>query len=246
MKNILVVAVHPDDETLGCGGTLLRYKSEGKKIHWLIMTSIFAKENGKYKTFNSWKQEISWNHKGIVLPEFSMGKVRNRAEEIKKVRQVYGFDTVHEFSFPAMCLDQISMAEMIGQISEVMCSVCPDTVFLPFKSDVHSDHRITFDAAYSCTKSFRYPYIKKVLMMETLSETEFAPCMADGAFFPNIFIDISDFINQKIEIMEFYRGETAKHPFPRSNDNMRALAFHRGASANCDYAESFVLLKEFL
>ena len=83
-------------------------------------------------------------------------------------------------------------------------------------------------------------------MMEIISETDFAPSLSDSVFIPNVFIDISDYIDRKVDIMGLYEEETAKHPFPRSPDNMKALALNRGACANCDYAESFVLLKEIL
>ena len=80
--------------------------------------------------------------------------------------------------------------------------------------------------------------------METLSETEFSPPMKQNSFIPNTFVDISKFINKKIQIMKIYESEFGKHPFPRSEKNIRALATFRGASSGCQYAESFMLLKE--
>ena len=81
-------------------------------------------------------------------------------------------------------------------------------------------------------------------MMETLSETEFAPSTKEDSFIPNIFIDISDYIDKKIDIMKVFESEIGDHPFPRSVRNIKALATFRGASSNCNYAESFMLLKE--
>lgn len=83
-------------------------------------------------------------------------------------------------------------------------------------------------------------------MGETISETEFAPSTKEYCFQPNVFIDISEYIDKKIEIMEVFKSEVGQHPFPRSSQNIRALANFRGASCNCNYAESFVLLKEIL
>ena len=80
--------------------------------------------------------------------------------------------------------------------------------------------------------------------METLSETEFAPSTKEDSFVPNMFVDITDFIDRKIEIMKIYKGEFDDHPFPRSERNIRALATFRGATAGCEYAESFMMLKE--
>lgn len=83
-------------------------------------------------------------------------------------------------------------------------------------------------------------------MMETLSETEFAPSTKEDSFIPNVFIDISDFMDQKINIMKIFSSEIAEHPFPRSERNIRALGTLRGATAGCEYAESYMLLKEIL
>lgn len=221
MSNVvLIVAVHPDDETLGCGGTLLKHKANGDKIHWLIATEIFEKDG------------------------FSTERIEKREAEIKAVEKMYGFDSVHRLQLSTMKVDEYSVSELISKISKVVIKVIPSILYLPFKHDVHSDHRHIFDAAYSCSKSFRYPYIKRVYMIETLSETEFAPSTSHEGFNPNVFVDISSFMEKKIEIMTVFESELGEHPFPRSERNIRALATLRGASSSCEYAESFILLKE--
>ena len=218
MNKVLVIAVHPDDETLGCGGTLLKHKAEDDEIHWLIGT-----ETNQSNDF------------------FSI-----REKEIEKVTELYGFNTVHNLHLKTMQVDEYSMSELIGRISKVINEVKPSIIYLPFKGDVHSDHRYIFEAAYSCTKSFRYPFIKKVYMIETLSETEFAPSTKEDSFIPNVFVDISEYMEKKIEIMKIFKSEMASHPFPRNERNLRALATYRGATCGVEYAESFVLLKEIL
>ena len=215
MKDILVIAVHPDDETLGCAGTLLKHKKNGDKIHWLICTQTDP-DKEFYKT---------------------------REKEISRVNKEYDFDSVNSLALDTMKVDQYSMDELIGRISDIINDIKPTVLYLPFIHDVHSDHRKIFEAAYSCTKSFRYPFIKKIYMMETLSETEFAPSLKETSFIPNVFVDITEFFEKKLEIMEIYKSELAQHPFPRSKENIRALALLRGASSSCRYAESFMLLK---
>ena len=126
----------------------------------------------------------------------------------------------------------------------VIGKIKPSIIYLPFKSDVHSDHRKIFEAAYSCTKVFRYPYIQKIYMMETLSETEFAPSTKEDSFIPNVFVDINAFIDEKIAIMNCFKSEIAEAPFPRSIAAIKGLAAFRGATAGCLYAESFMLCKE--
>ena len=216
MNKVLIIAVHPDDETLGCGGTLLKHKANGDEIHWLICTHTDIKNNF-----------------------YSV-----REEEIKQVHDFYNFDTVTNLQLKTMQVDEYSMSKLIGRISKVINEVKPNIMYLPFKGDVHSDHRKIFEASYSCTKSFRYPFIKKIYMIETLSETEFAPSTKEDSFIPNVFVDISEFMDKKIEIMKVYESEIAEHPFPRSERNIRALATLRGATAGCEYAESFMLIKE--
>jgi LmbE family N-acetylglucosaminyl deacetylase len=216
MNDVLVIAVHPDDETLGCGGTLLKHKENGDRIHWIIATQTDSK--------NAFFEQ--------------------REKEIEIVKDLYNFDSVHKLELNTMRVDEYSMSELVGKISKVINEIKPSVLYLPFKSDVHSDHRKIFEASYSCTKSFRYPFIKKIYMMEVLSETEFAPSTKEDSFIPNTFVDISKQMNKKIEIMNVFKSELAEHPFPRSIKNIQALATIRGASSTCTYAEGFVLLKE--
>ncbi len=217
MKNkVLIIAVHPDDETLACGGTLLKHKAKSDEINWLICTTL--EENHSY--------------------------YKIKEKEIEQVSKLYNFESVHNLRLKTTLVDEYNMSELIGKISNIINEVKPNIVYLPFKYDVHSDHRKIFEATYSCTKSFRYPFIKKIYMMETLSETEFAPSIKRDSFSPNVFVDITEYMNKKIEIMNCYQGEINKHPFPRSEKNIKALATFRGATCGCEYAESFVLLKE--
>lgn len=215
---ILIIAVHPDDETLGCGGTLLKHKENGDEIYWLICTSI----DEKHKYYQT------------------------RKEEIEKVGKAYNFNGVYDLRLKTMRVDEYSMSELIGKISAIVNEIKPTIIYLPFYGDVHSDHRKIFEAAYSCTKTFRYPFIKKIYAVETLSETEFAPSFLQNAFLPNVFVDISKFFDKKADIMQIYKSEINTHPFPRSVENLRALAKFRGAMSGCKYAESFMLLKEIL
>jgi len=216
MNKVLVLAVHPDDETLGCGGTLLKHKASGDEIHWVIATQSDPK-NDFYHT---------------------------RIQEIEKVSKLYNFNSIRNLGLKTMQVDEYTMSALIGKISKVINEIKPNIIYLPFKGDVHSDHRSMFEAAYSCTKSFRYPFIKKIYMIETLSETEFAPSTKEDSFIPNVFVDITQYMNKKLEIMEIFHSEIAEHPFPRSIRNLKALATLRGSSAGCEYAESFMLLKE--
>ena len=142
-----------------------------------------------------------------------------------------------------MKLDDTILFELVNKISLIFQELQPETIYVMNRSDAHSDHRIVFDAVMSCTKSFRYPYVKKVFMYECLSETEFAPILPERVFQPNYFVDISDFLNKKIEIMKIFDSELGEHPFPRSIKNIEALATVRGATIGVNYAEAFQMIK---
>jgi len=219
MKNIIVISAHPDDETLGAGGTLLKHGFKGDKLFWLIVTNIGVNQG------------------------FSPERVKSRQNEIDKVANMYGFEQVFELGYPTMTLSSNSLPSLVPNISKVFTEVEPEIIYTINRSDAHSDHRVIFDAVMACTKSFRYPFIKQVLIFECLSETEFAPALADRMFLPNYFVDISDFMEQKIEIMKIFESEIGEHPFPRSVENIKALAHFRGASVGVKYAEAFQLLK---
>lgn len=220
MNKVMIFAVHPDDETIGCGGTILKHKKNGDLVAWCIITEKL-------------------HEKGYTEQEINI-----RNEEILKVSKAFSFDKIYKLGFPTTCLDEFSKKQLISKISEAINDFKPNFLYLPFKNDVHSDHRVSFESIFSCTKSFRYTFIKKIYMMEVLSETEFAPSIPAEFFVPNYYVDISEFFLNKIEILKIFENEIGKHPFPRSLKNIEALATFRGSAANCDYAESFMLLKE--
>jgi LmbE family N-acetylglucosaminyl deacetylase len=220
MKNVLVIATHPDDETLGCGGTLLKHKRQGDRIFWLIVTAATCEAG------------------------FSQRLVMGRQKTITTISELYGFDGVYDLRLPSTKVDIIPKHELVENFSGVIREIEPHTVYLPFFGDVHSDHKLVFEAAYSCTKSFRYPFVRKIMMMEVVSETEFGCPLQKESFIPNVFVDTSDFHQQKMEILANYASEIGEHPFPRSVENISALATFRGSMAGCKYAEGFMLLKE--
>jgi LmbE family N-acetylglucosaminyl deacetylase len=222
MKKVIVITPHPDDETLGCGGSLLKHKAEGDEIYWLIVTGISV-ETG-----------------------FTLSKVNRRNEEIKKVSEMYDFNAIHNLSLPTTRMDTLPMADIVARISDVFQMVMPEVVYLPYRGDIHSDHKIIFDAVVSCTKWFRYEYITRILVYETLSETDFNINPDNNGFHPNVFINIEKYLSKKVEIMKIYDSEMGDFPFPRSEAAIRALATIRGAASGYQSAEAFMLLKERL
>jgi LmbE family N-acetylglucosaminyl deacetylase len=164
---------------------------------------------------------------------------------MKNIRQAYDFDEVFQLGYPTTFMDTFPLLEAISKIADIFKQLTPEVVYIPNRSDVHSDHRVTFDAAFACTKSFRYPSIKKVLMYETISETEFAPAIAGNMFAPNYYVDVTEQFERKVSLIKrLYASELGYQPFPRSIENITLLATLRGSTVGVRYAEAFQLLKQ--
>lgn len=220
MKKVLFIAVHPDDETLGCGGTIIKHKEMGDQIFWLILT----KANQKITHL----ENIEIMQKGYV----------------KKVAEAYDFKQYYQLDFLTTELDQYPVGEIIGKVKQIFDEIKPGIVYLPNRSDVHSDHQVAFKTCYAATKNFRSPYINKILMYEALSETEFAPALAESAFLPNVFNNITPYIEKKIKIMKMFTTEQMPEPYPRAISSIKALNRYRGSRIGVEYAEAFMLLFE--
>ena len=222
MKKVLVVAPHADDETLGCGGTLLKHYDEGDEIYWLIVTSM-SLESG-----------------------FSESQVQHRQLEIEKVNDLYGFKGLYQLGFPPASLDTIAKKDIVNEMSIIIQELCPEVVYCTYRNDVHSDHEVVFDTLMASTKSFRCQNVKRILAYETLSETDFSLRVDRAPFRPNVYVNIDGYLDRKIEIMSQFASEISEFPFPRSGQALKALAQYRGVQAGCNAAEAFMLLKEIV
>ncbi len=220
MNTVLVVAPHPDDETLGCGGTMLRHVEQGDTVHWLIVTHI--------------TEELG----------FESDRIEKREHEIERVAGRYGIEQPINLGFSTTQLDIEPMRALVDAIGSAFHKIEPEVIYVPYRNDIHTDHAVVFDAVTSCTKWFRYPSVQRILAYETLSETEFALDPDVSGFQPNVFIDITGKVEEKIGIMQTYDSEIGEHPFPRSESAIRARATLRGSTAGFDAAEAFMLLRE--
>jgi LmbE family N-acetylglucosaminyl deacetylase len=212
MKKILVVSVHPDDETLGCGGTLFKHKSIGDEIYCIHVT------NGNKK----------------------------QEKVIQKIDAMYEFKESICLGFEEISLESISLSDIIEKLSSAIANIKPNYLYIPNRSDAHSDHRRVFEALTACTKSFRYPFIEKILMCEVISETDFSPALNENAFVPNVFVDITKHFDEKTAVIKLFDSELLPAPFTRSLSAIEALSRYRGSQINVGYAEAFMLIKEIL
>ncbi len=220
MTKILVVAPHADDESLGCAGTLLKHIENGDEVYWLLVTGMSI-ESG-----------------------FTEQQIKTREAEISQVAQLYRFTETFELKLPPARLDMLAKGNVVCAISDVIKRVQPEVVYTVYRNDAHSDHEIVFDATMSATKTFRYPFVKRVLAYETISETDFSMKPEDPGFRPNVFTSIDGYLDEKLDILSVFESEMGEFPFPRSEKAIKSLAYLRGAQANCEAAEAFMLLKE--
>lgn len=220
MSDILVVAPHPDDETFGCGGTLLKACNAGVRTHWLILTEM------------------------TEAAGYSAERIATREREIDAVSKAFGFQSVYRLGYETAALDVVPVGEIVKKISGIVAEVQPSDVYLPFPGDAHTDHKISFDAALSCTKWFRAPYVRRVLTYETLSETDIVRRPGGQDFIPSLYENITDWSEKKKAIISLYGEEVGEAPFPRSLEVVGAKEKVRGAEAGYEAAEAFMLLKE--
>lgn len=209
MKRVCIIAVHPDDETLGCGGTILKHQENGDEVHCILITQ------------GNSEQTVIW-------------------EQVKKE---YNFTSLHELNLPELDLMDLSLNKLIPPISKAFNEIKPQVIYIPNRSDAHSDHKAVFAAVSSCTKAFRYPYVEQVLMMEVISETDFALPLPEGVFIVNYYVDITKQFERKQQILNIYESELLPYPQTRNLDTMKALNRYRGSQINAEYAEAFMSLK---
>jgi len=217
MKKILVIAPHPDDEILGCGGVLNLLKK--KRKYWIIITQMNQKDG------------------------YSSNQIKQRQKEIERISLNLNFKKVFNLGFGATNLNKVSLSLLIKKLSSLIKLIKPDTIFAPYLHDSHSDHFYTTYALNHILKSFRYPFVERCYLYETLSETNFN-FIKKEKFIPNTYFNITPFLKKKIQLMKIYKSEIKKHPFPRSVDAIKSLAIIRGSESNYKYAEAFKLIFE--
>lgn len=213
---ILVIAPHPDDEVLGCGGTIAKHVSNGDEVHLCVVTSAYTPD---------------WT------PEF----IKNRPLQIAKCQELLGISQVHLLDFPTVQLDTIPQKNLNDKISEVVGKTQADILYIPFKGDLNKDHRLIFESALVAARPLEHQ-VKKIFSYEILSETEWGQPLA--VFAPNSYVDISNFLNKKLAAMRVYDTELKPFPHPRSLEAVEALAKKRGAEAGLKAAEAFMLIRE--
>lgn len=218
INNILVIAPHPDDEILGCGGTIRKLSSQNNKVWVLIVT------RGKA---------------GIYSEE----RIRNVREEAINAHKILGVTETRFLNFPAPELDLISVSELATAISAVISECKADTIYLPHRGDIHADHKAVFNAGLVAARPVKGNPVRRIYAYETLSETEWAAPMSDDAFIPTFFINVSNFFSYKLEAMKCFKSQLRDFPNSRSLKSIEALANFRGSTVGFSHAEAFMTIR---
>ena len=219
VQRALIIAPHPDDEILGCGGTMARLAAMGREVHVAIITSGMA-------------------------PRYEPGQVAMVRAESREAHAMLGVARTYHLEFPAAGLDGVAHADLNKAIGDLVREVAPDTLFLPFIGDIHRDHQLAFESAMVAARPRGPDCPARIYAYETLSETNWnAPYVTPG-FCPNLFIDISGYCERKLEAFQLHRSQVQPFPNERSTEALRALAMLRGATVHRHAAEAFVIVRE--
>jgi LmbE family N-acetylglucosaminyl deacetylase len=207
VKKILIVASHPDDEVLGCFGTVARLIKEGYEAYTLIL--------GEGKTSRD-EQRITENRKD---------EIDQLNTEIQKANNVIGIKKVFIESFPDNRFDNVDLLDIVKVVSKVKKEVEPDIIFTHFKNDLNIDHRLTYQAVLTATRPMQNEYTKEIYSFEVLSSTEWN---YPNSFSPDTYFDISDTIELKLKAMKKYASELCEYPHPRSLEGINLNAKYQG------------------
>lgn len=219
---VLAICAHPDDETLGCGGTLLRHRAAGDEVSWLIATEAHE-------------------------PQWSKALIDTKAREVESVAAAYGMSEVIKLGLPTIRLDTLPEAELIGRFAEALDRLQPEIIYLVYGGDVHTDHAVVYRSVMAAIKPFSMKRrgVQRILCYETLSSTEAAsPARWGPGFVPQVFKDITPYIEEKLNVMALYGSELQQELMPRGASAIRALGRLRGATVSIAYAEAFMLIRE--
>lgn len=219
MKKILVIAPHPDDEILGCGGTMIKNIKAGNEVYVCVVTK------GYPPLFNEKRVEL--NRQDTIACHKAIG-----------VKETFYLD------FPSTRLETLERSEFNGKVLDVVRKLTPDEVYIPHWGDMQKDHQMVAEACMVAVRPKYTPQVKKVYSYETMSETAWNAPNVQNEFMPNVFVDISDTLEEKKKALAFFKLQVSEFPDARSIEAIEALAKYRGALMNLNAAEAFMLIRE--
>ena len=220
MRRILIIVAHPDDEVLGCGGTIAKHSDLGDLVNVIFLADGVN----------------SRSDAGLIELEI-------RKTNAKAACKILGVNHISFGQFPDNKLDTLPLIEIVKYIETGLAEFNPEIIYTHSALDLNIDHQIVNRAVITATRPQGNSSIKTILSFEILSSTEWFFSEMMPAFKPNWFEDISKTLDRKIEAIEAYRGELRDWPHPRSIEGIKHLAGFRGATIGVNAAEAFMLLR---
>jgi len=224
---VAVIAAHPDDEVLGCGGTIARMARDGRPVHILLIADGVSSRG---------------------VPDHLRAEpelvVRNKAAE--RACKILGCLSVQLLGLPDNRLDSLDLLDVVKAIEDFLQKHKPSTVFTHHAGDVNIDHRVVHDAVIAACRPLPEHFVNELLFFEVPSSTEWRPPGSGQVFDPSWFFDVADVLDVKLKALEAYRDEMRAFPHPRSFVAVEALARWRGASAGFEAAEAFILGRKLI
>lgn len=217
-KKILIVAAHPDDEVLGCFGTVARLIKEGYEAYTLIL--------GEGKT----------SRDEVRVVENKTDELQTLNQEILQANETIGITKTFVESFPDNRFDSVDLLDIIKVISKIKNEVQPDIIFTHYEKDLNIDHQITYQAVITATRPMKEESVKEIYSFEILSSTEWNYPIS---FSPDIYYDISETIDLKIKAMKEYQSELCEYPHPRSLEGIELNAKYQGMRVGKRFVEAF-------
>lgn len=219
MKKILVIAPHPDDEILGCGGTMFKHIVQGDNVYVCIVTHA-------------------------APPIYQKGASAGIQEAARKCHHWMGVKDTFFLNFPSVMLETVDRYKINDAILKVVQQTQTDVLYIPHYGDMQKDHQIVADACMVAARPKYKHRVSKVYGYETMSETAWNAPNVQNEFIPNTYVDISDFLEKKKEALSYYDSQLNPFPDARSLKSIEALAVYRGALMHMKAAEAFMLLRE--
>jgi len=214
-NKILIIAAHPDDEILGCGGTISKYKNS-HDISAIFMTN------------------------GVSARSINKKAILKRKRACLSLFQELGIPKPIFFNFPDNQMDKIPLLKIVKKLEKIIKNYKPKTIFTHYSECLNIDHRRTFEAVITACRPLKNSSVKKILSFEIPSSTDWALFKGKN-FQPNYFIDISKHLKKKIDYIKFYKDELRKYPHSRSIYSIKSVASVRGVACGVKYAEGFYL-----
>ncbi|WP_037353031.1 PIG-L deacetylase family protein [Selenomonas sp. FC4001] len=220
---VLVVAAHPDDEVLGCGGTILRHVANGDEVHIMIMAEGLTSRD---------------NQRDVGLRQGELSELHRNAH---KVSELLGAKKLTLLDFPDNRMDSVELLDVVKQIEAEVDNFCPDIVYTHHAGDVNIDHLITHNAVVTACRPLPGNTVKELYFFETLSSTEWQIPTGDKIFMPQMYVNIDKHLDKKIKALHLYESEMRKYPHSRSYEAVEILSKLRGFSVGIEYAEAFMV-----